>query len=471
MLSLPVYVQSLRQEVRRLRVHNALLLRSHKTNQDAVKTLKQEIRKLKQERRRLEKERNRLEKELEKLTKTTSRYRASLFDHGNFKAPDHAEKKAKGGQIGHADTNREHRDDAASFVRTRLFLDACPRCQRPVRQVSATQEKQLVDIVLNPQVVKLIVESERQWCGNCRKEVSATDECSLPFTEYGINTFMMAMLLRYRCLLSLSKISLVFSVGYGLAISESGLVSLFRQARQYLGHRYEELKAIVRRGEMLYTDETGWHVGGQGAWMWIMASDEATVYVAAESRGKGIAREMYGTSQAYAMHDGYAAYASVISDEKNLYCWSHMLRFAHEETALDPPGSDGVHIRDALVAVYQQKRTDPLMTEDAVRERMQQLLALPARTPSATAIRTRLLVQQEGLVTALFITPNGTNNFAEQELRPMALARRISYGSDTYTGMETTAVLASVVQTIMRTNQNEFFPLLQASLREGFAKP
>ena len=52
-----------------------------------------------------------------------------------------------------------------------------------------------------------------------------------------------------------------------------------------------------------------------------------------------------------------------------------------------------------------------------------------------------------GLTKALIETDSGTNNLAERELRPVVLGRKISNGSDTYTGMETTAILASVVRT------------------------
>lgn len=465
-----------REELPRLRAATTILKRQKKKAEDEIGYWKQKYQEERGHKEHLEKENDRLKREIEKLTKTTNRYRASLFDHGNFKAPVTEERKSKGGQPGHADTNREHRDDAASFVKTRLFLAVCPWCRKPVGRVNGTQQKQLIDIILNPQVVKLIVESERQWCPTCRKEVSATDERSLPFTEYGINTFMMAMLLRYRCLLSLSKISLVFAVGYGLSISESGLLAVFTQAKQYLAARYDELKAIVRKGEILYTDETGWHVRGEGAWMWIMASNEATVYVAAESRGKGVAREIYGTSQAYAMHDGYASYATTIPPDKQLYCWAHILRFAYEETGEKPNGHENIHIRDALVDIYHLKHAEryqshPEQLETEASERIDRLIAITSEDSIVTAILRRLRDQRDGLIRALVVTPNGTNNFAEQELRPMALARRISYGSDTYAGMETTAILSSVVQTFMRTKRDEFFPLLQASLRDGFAKP
>ena len=82
---------------------------------------------------------------------------------------------------------------------------------------------------------------------------------------------------------------------------------LLRQAATHLGGRYEELKRIVRAGTHPVCRRNRLAGQGKGAWMWIMAGEEATVYVAAESRGKGIAQELYGTSRAYAMHDGLAS--------------------------------------------------------------------------------------------------------------------------------------------------------------------
>lgn len=476
-LRLPFCLQVINQyrnELPQLRRTTTILAQQKKKAEDEIAYWKQKYQEEKQQKEYLEKEKERLQKEIEKLTKTTNRYRASLFDHGNFQAPDEQGKKHKGGQRGHTDTNRERTEDTQQYEHRRICASHCSRCGHAISRVTATQQKILLDIVLNPQVVKLIIDSERQWCGTCKQEVSARDERSLPFTEYGINTFLMALLLRYRCLLPLSKITLVFSIGYGLDISESGLVSLFFQAKRYLGPRYEELKAIVRAGHILYADETGWHVRGKNAWMWIMANNEATVYVAAESRGKGIAKELYGTSQAYAMHDGLGSYLSAIPKDHHLYCWAHLLRFCFEETVEKPKEHESVHIRDTLVDLYHRKK-DPFYGEDLKRleqevsRTIDQLLEHPSRDPTTKALQHRLQEQRDGLIRALIVSPNGTNNFAEQELRPIALSRKISYGSDTYTGMETTAVLSSVVQTLLRTKRDEFFPLLTASLRAGFA--
>src|SRR6266568_4597743 len=295
--------------------HNALI--------DQMKEWREKYQKEKQEKEEFKRENEKLKKEIEKLTKTNNRYQVSLFDHGNFTHPDKKDKKPKGGQIGHGDTNREKGD----------------------------RKKILLDIVINPELVKVIIESERQWCSNCQKEVSAKDVQTLPFTEYGINTFMLSMLLRFKAHASLANIATVMTISHGLVLSKSDVSNLLKAGAGFLGKRYEQLKEAVRCGAVMYNDETGWLVHGQKAWMWIMATSDKnhadgtieagiTVYVAAESRGKDIFKEMYGNSNAYSMHDGYTGYESITGEEKTAYCWTHVLRFAFEETVKLSPEHD-----------------------------------------------------------------------------------------------------------------------------------
>jgi len=462
-------------ELPQIRAATTILKRQKKEAEDEVAYWRQKYQEEKREKESLEKENTQLKDKIEKLTKTTNRYRASLFDHGNFQSPSQTNTKKKGGQPGHANTNREQADNTAEYDKQRVFATACSTCGTQLPRVTATEQKLLLDIVLNPQVVRLLITAERQWCGQCKKEVRALADRSLPFTEYGLNTLMMILLLRFRCLLPFSKIALVLEIGYGLIISQSGISSLLRQAKKYLNEKYEELKRAVRDGEIMYADETGWQVRGKNAWLWIMASAVATVYVAAESRGKGIFADMYGTSQADCMHDGYGAYANTIPSDKQLYCWAHILRFAFEETVDRPPDSPSVQIRDDLVLLYHLSK-DPryqgnsTKLEQELTTRMDIILNQPITDTATKNILHRVQTQRDGLIRALLVSPNGTNNFAEQELRPMALMRKISCGSDTYTGMETTAVLASVIQTITRTQPASFFSNLATAIRGGFGK-
>ena len=436
----------------------------------------EENKKLKQEKKQLEIEKEKLKKEIEKLTKTNNRYQIGLFDHGNFKHPD-SKKKQKGGQIGHANTNKDHKRNYATFPRQRIFAISCGSCGNTINRTNSFKNKTLIDIQLNTELIQLIIQSERQWCGNCRNEIRAIHPQSLPFTEYGINTFMTILYLRFKGKQSIRTISTTLISLFRLPITKSGVDTILLQAKEYLQGRYEELKQAIRDGEIMYNDETGWMVRGKNAWMWIMATPDkeqtagSTVYVAAESKGKGIFEEMYGNSNACSMHDGNSSYESITGIEKSLYCWSHVIRYAYEETVKLPKGHIACQIRDRLVNLYQEVRGKPERIRDEkeklLREELDNILSIQSTGQTVKNIQNRVRTQKQGLTLSLLLTSDGTNNLAEREFRQLVISRTISYGSDTYAGMERTAILSSIIQTISRDKTKLLFPTLASYLRDG----
>ena len=202
-----------------------------------------------------------------------------------------------------------------------------------------------------------------------------------------------------------------------------------------------------------------------------MANEQATIYVAAESRGKGIFEEMYGNSRSYSMHDGYPGYEPVTGKDNTAFCWAHVMRFAFEETVELPPNHLACQIRDRLVDLYQTIRTNPDWTrkqkEKTLRTELDNIISIQSTDQTVLNIQYRVSSQKEGLILALLITPDGTNNLAERELRNMAINRTISFGSKTFKGMETTAILGSIVQTISRNKDKPFLPTLKEYLLTG----
>lgn len=470
MQAFPEYVMQLRKDVRLLRLDKDRLTRAHQTQKQKVERAEKRMKEQAQRIRELERENERLKRELEQSKKTKSRYQVALFDHGNFRHRQKETKKPKGGQFGHRDTNREARPAEPIKEVVRLFAPVCGTCGESLARVQATRRKELVDIVLHPEVVQVVLESERQWCGQCQREVVARDARCLPFTEYGLNTFLLVMILRFKCHASLAEIASVLSISQGLALSKSVVCNLFTQAKKYLRGQYDQLIAAVRAGAVMYADETGWLVHGQKAWMWLMANDEATVYVAAESRGGGIAKELYGQSQALCMHDGLASYLNALPQEHHLYCWAHVLRFAHEETLGEPADSAATRMRDQLVRIYHLKDDSSAGSaehlEARLRAELDQALAVQSDNSAIHNIQARLRTQYEGLIRALLCTSDGTNNLAERELRSMVLLRKVSTGSDTFAGMETTAIVGSVVQTLAK-RETLLLSALAQSMHKG----
>lgn len=171
------------------------------------------------------------------------------------------------------------------------------------------------------------------------------------------------------------------------------------------------------------------------------------------------------------MTDGMKSYLNVIPRDKHLYCWSHVLRFAFEETIHSKKTSKAVVLREELVWIYHIKRTHPEYAkeklEEIVEEKLDALLALKSDEESFINIQRRIKDQKEGLIRALLVTTDGTNNLAERELRNMAIKRSISHGSDTYNGMEKTAIIGSVLQTLHKNKQLPFFPTLKSYITAG----
>lgn len=482
----------LRKKLTRCQTYHDPLLEKLKEWREKYEKAEKEITKLKQKNKQLEKEKGELEHEIEKLTasnaalaKTNERYRVSLFDHGNFTHPMNQSKKPKGGQPGHADTNRDGERNYSSFTHQRIFAAQCGGCGGALFRAGGVKEKTLIDIKINTETLQLIIESERQWCRRCHKEIRVCHPQSLPFTEYGMNTFMVVMHLRFKGRGSLRAIAVTLNNLFGLPISKAGVGTLLSAAKDYLGEKYEQLKVAIRNSEVMYNDETGWSMRGKSACMWIMVTPDktledgtvksgVTVYVAAESKGKGIFEQMYGNSHAYSMHDGNPSYEGVTGKEKTLYCWSHVLRFCFEETIHLLKGHLACQIRERLLTLYQAIRIHREWTrkqkERVLRQELDSILAVSSSDQTVQNIQHRIATQKEGLILSLLVTEDGTNNLAEREFRGLAISRTVSYGSDTYGGMETTAILASIVQTVSRDKTEPFLSTLKSYLQEGVQK-
>lgn len=465
-------INKYRSELPLLRRRISVLDKKMLKSDDEVKYWKEKYNEAIEELIKTEEENEKLKQEIEKLAKTNKRYQIALFDHGNFKHADNLDKKPKGGQNGHKDTNRENQEDFKNYEdypRKRIYASVCGHCGSSLKRAESFKQKILLDIVIKPEILKLLIESERQWCSNCQKEIISRDPQGLPFTEYGLNTFMMILVLRFKGHLSFLSISSVFSITFGLSLSKSDISNMLHLASVFLDSKYEQLIMAVRKGEVIYADETGWSIKKQKAWMWIMTNENTAVYFAAESRGKGIADIMYGDSQAFLMTDGLASYTNTAPKDKHLFCWSHTLRFAYEETVNDKKTSKACFLRQELVRIYQIKKNNPEYSGSKLKEvlgqEFDQLLNLTSNEESFIKIQNRIKEQKEGLILSLIESPNGTNNLAERELRPMVLNRHVSYGSDTYEGMKTSAILGSVMQTISR--KEDLLTELELSLQIG----
>src|SRR5713101_1640116 len=331
MLPFPVFVNQLRRANRLLRIHNDQLSRMHQRQKQKADDLEKENSKLQKENDNLQKEKQTLLEELEKIKEERDTYKNLAFKPRQKRTSPFTavSGRKRGGQSGHRGYGRKKPEYIDDIIR--VFLTRCPRCHQFLSRVNAFEEHTVVDVPHWKQILPKTVqyEIERQWCGNCRREVHAQAFGVLPFTRLGINLFTMVMIWHYRFFDPLNKIAERLLTHYNIHVSEGSLALMLKRAKVWFDPYYDEFLAEIRGSPVKHGDETGWKVAGSGWWCWVAVSGKSIVYTIEESRGKGVAKDLFDKAVGILVRDDYGAYEKLPLLQQS--CWAHLLRVSHEK--------------------------------------------------------------------------------------------------------------------------------------------
>jgi transposase len=177
-------------------------------------------------------------------------------------------------------------------------LEACPACGGPLED-RATHEPVQVDI---PEVRPVITRfrTESGYCRRCRKRVrsrhprqvsSATGAAGV---SLGPRARALAADLKHRLGIPYRKVAELFRVAWGLEVTASGLCQADERLAEKAEPVYQELVEALRGSVAARVDETGWRVGGQGAWLWVLTGPRGTVYIIDRRRSHEVVVEVLG---------------------------------------------------------------------------------------------------------------------------------------------------------------------------------
>src|SRR6195256_1854781 len=130
--------------------------------------------------------------------------------------------------------------------------------------------------------------------------------------------------------LSYGRTAEVMHSATGMRVTRGGIV----QAVARMGRRGEEsyvsLCDQIAEAPVVTPDETGWRVGGQGAWLWTVTDPRTTVYAIERGRGADVIRSLLGDGYAgVVVRDGWAPYRQ-LDHARHQTCLAHLLRRGHE---------------------------------------------------------------------------------------------------------------------------------------------
>ena len=167
--------------------------------------------------------------------------------------------------------------------------------------------------------------------------------------------------------------------------------------------------------------------------------------------------EVLADSTGILMTDRYAGYNCF--EGKRGYCFEHLKRDTLSIVTENPASAECAAFADALVpwlcaamslrAACAGDNVTYLVRAALIRRRIEDIADAPARHPSVQGIQD-IFRENPGRLWHWTEDPRvpAENNAAERAVRPLAIARKVSHGSQSVKGRETRSVLMSVLHTL-----------------------
>ncbi len=456
----------LRPELRYLRIRVQQLSRAHLSQKNKSIILEEENNLLQQKINKIEKEKQKLEEELERTKQERDSYKGMIFKSKRVCShpEEHKTGKKRGGQNGHKGTSFKKPETIDRHVHA--YITNCPHCGEELHQTSSVDTHTVVDIPHWRESHSFVTEYsiERQWCSNCHKEVRALPKNVIPNSRYGFNLFVCVLAWHYRFRDPLNKISERLKVHYQLKVSEGELVLLLKRGKHFLKEKYDDILKEIMESSSKHGDETSWRVNGENWWCWAALTDKNVYYTIEQSRGGGVAKDIFTGAKGVLTRDDYAAYNSIPCEQQS--CWTHLLRKSHDAAHAETASDEVQKLHKTLKILFD------LISEDCresfnldtrkelylwYKKDIEKIINTTYIATDAKKIQTRIRNQNTHLLTALLHEGVSlTNNAAERAMRAIVITRKISGGSKSKIGAKIHAVNMSVVETINK----QHLPLL-----------
>lgn len=311
-------------------------------------------------------------------------------------------------------------------------------------------------------------------CRECGKPVRgaapglAPDQRGATAHRVGPGVKAAAHTLHYGVGVPMRKVPQVLQELTGVRITQSALTQdALRRAEGNVGCRYQELRASLRQAPVVHTDDTGWRMSGQTAFLMGFDSDQATVYqIRARHRHEEVLEVVPAEYAGVLVNDRGKSYdARELAGLKQQKCLAHLLRNASDvvERKCGMARQFGLTLKILLREALALGKARTNLSSEEYQDQAQRV-----QGKLTHHLRNRILRDDDNqrllngiggqndrghLLRFLFQTGvEPTNNRAERILRPAVIARKVSHCSKNQRGADAFAAFASVLQTARKTN-------------------
>ena len=238
-----------------------------------------------------------------------------------------------------------------------------------------------------------------------------------------------------------------------------------RSAAGAVGAAYRTLRRSIRASPVVHTDDTGWRVGGERAFLMAFETDDATVYqVRARHRNQEVREVVPSDYGGVMVTDRGRSYdAEALSRVRQQKCLAHVLRSISDvvKTKTGRGRSFGKGLigllREAM-DLRESYRRGEAVDFGVQAERLRQQVSYHLRDrPMSDADNYKLQNElgwhdDRGNLLRFLNDPSiePTNNRAERALRGAVIAQKVSHCSKSVKGADAFSAFTSVIRTLER---------------------
>jgi hypothetical protein len=349
----------------------------------------------------------------------------------------------------------------------------CPRCGGTLERVGE-EWATTTDVVVNPQPRVRGYRVPVCRCRQCGKPVRGTapglapDQAGATAHRLGPGVKAAAHVLHYGVGVPVRKVPQVLKELTGIGITQSALTQdALRQAQGKVGTQYQQLRTSIATAPVVHTDDTGWRVSGQTAFLMGFDSDPATVFqIRPRHRHEEVLEVVPADYAGVLVSDRGKSYdAGELDGLRQQKCLAHLLRNVSEvvERKCGMARQFGLTLKVLLRESLALGKARPNLSPEDYQARVQELDDKLTRH-----LRNRILRDDDNqrLLNGIggqndrghllrFLRHEGvepTNNRAERILRPAVIARKVSHCSKNQRGAEAFSAFVSLIQTARKTH-------------------
>lgn len=305
-----------------------------------------------------------------------------------------------------------------------------------------------------------------------RHPLQTSDALGAAQVQLGPEALSLAAHLNKEMGISHERVSRVLELGYGLRTNRSTICRALMRLGEKAAPTYDRMAAEVRTKLVNQLDETGWRVAAHLEWLWVVVSDQITLYTILPGRGFAQAASILGEDyEGFLNHDGWAPYYRF----QNAYhqsCLSHLIRRCEDLIKIASPSAARfplavMQLLQKSLALRDRHQLGAVslhglyVATGRLENEMDRLLARAFRLPANRRLAKHLRHEQPHLFTFLHCPGiEATNNAAEQALRPAVIARKTWGGNRTHNGARTQQILASILRTCRQQGKDAFSRLI-----------